>query len=579
MHRELVLKNVIIIAVSLVIFFFLSLFVVNFVNRRNLNGQLESISKVIANDISQTNSESEIRAVVDKFTGDQQWLSIVIATSHGDIIIDSEKDGLPDGAYDSLEAFEMEKAGLVGNSGTLYEKDGRIFYIARLTDDIIFRSSVAMDASMNYILLGMFILAIVLMAVLILSIWLTGRTSAHVTGAFDRICSHLRLISNGENREISEDDKFEEVASAYRQINAVNKSIFQYITRISNERDKLNYIIDNINEGIIIISVSGIIYAANSYACTIFGAAGGVENSPYEEVIKDEKFRRMIAKELEAKTEIRFDYSNGQTGNIYLVSCNYFRHNRDITDEDLISIVLYDVTALRKEEQRKADFIASASHELKTPITSISGFSELLLSGLVPLPENIVEYVSNIHSESIRMKKTVEDLLYLSKLDNADELKTVSEVDLASLASTCIYVWRKSANEKNLTIKLEGNPVKIKGDVSLLTHLLGNLLDNAVKYNRNGGKITVTTGENDEGRKFIKVSDTGCGIEPQHLNNLFDRFYRVDNSRNRNTGGTGLGLTIVHKICELHRAEIRVESTFGKGTTFTVIFEKENYNA
>lgn len=579
MYKEVVRRNLIIIALSLSVFFVLSLVVVNTVSRRNLENELVYLSDILGARIVATDTEEELRGVVNEFTAQQKWFKVVIATSLGDIVIDSGEDTVADGVLRKLESFEMEKVGLPGNAGNIYVNGGRIYYIISLTDDIILRTSIAMTDNTNLILLGMFVLAAVLITVLTISVILTGRTSARITGAFANIAEHLKLTAQGRYEKIDEGHRYEEVSRAFRGINAVNKSIYSYIKQINAERDKLTFVLDSINEGIIIIGESGKVYSMNYYACGIFGTDCPIECSDYREIIKDETFCKMVEKEILTRAEIRFDYYHKKLDNIYLVTLNSFSHKLDVDDEDIVSIVLYDITSLRKEEQIKSDFIANSSHELKTPITSISGFAELLLSGLVTKPEDVKMYVSHIYSEAIEMKNTVEELLYLSKLDYSGELTDKTEVELGELVNGCFDIYRKIAEEKDVTLKKSGKKAVVSGSRPLLEHMLGNLVDNAIKYNRVGGKVTVETGTDSDGRNYIKVKDTGCGIQPQHVDKLFERFYRVENSRNRDTGGTGLGLTIVKRICTLHNAEIKVKSKYGQYTTFTVLFGKEDSNA
>lgn len=575
MYKELVIRNLIVIAVSLAIFFSLSLLVVNFVNRRNTENELVYLSEIIGNQIKDTNSEEEIRSVVDEFTENQQWLNIVIATSLGDIVIDSAADALPQGVHTKLEAFEMEKLNEAGDLSALYVNGIRIYYITRLNEDIIFRTSVALEDSTNFILLGTFILVAVLAVVLLVSMRLSEQTSKRITDAFGNISRSLRSTAEGKYIKIEDTARYEEVDKAYKDVNEVNKNIFTYMSQISLERDKLTYIIDNINEGIAIIGISGRVYAINELACTVFGKKKEDVIDTCTEVFDDEKMHKFFEKEKKTKSEIHFDYYGKRTDSIYLVSLNYFKHNHNIGEEDLISIVLYDVTALRKEERIKADFIANASHELKTPITSISGFSELLLSGLVTSPSDAKKYIGNIHEESKKMKETVDELLYLSKLDYSDELTSVISVDLSSIIKDSIIKFEKAAEQKDVSITNNAQSVFVNGNPNLLTHMVCNLLDNAIKYNRPHGSVIIESGLTADERAYVKISDTGYGIQSQNLNKLFDRFYRVDNSRNRETGGTGLGLTIVQKICALHGANVQVESEYEKGTTFTVTFGKE----
>lgn len=569
MYQELVRRNVIIIALSLVVFLLFALYTTNYINQKNVTSELVYLSKILANEIDQTVSETEVREIVNRFSKDQTWLSIYISNSYGDIMIDSTSDGMGEGVYSSFTAQELELVSRMDPSDRTYIIDGKIYYIEQLNDDIIMRTSIQIVDNTNYIFQGVFLLGIVLIVVLFISIKYTGKTISGVKEAFENVTNSMRTISKGQYNEITQKSPYQEVQSAYREVNAINNSVFQYIQRISAERDKINFIINNIMEGIVIVGVSGKIYSANKYAVAAIGMKTDADT--ISDAMDDEMFLSNIFKVAEGgEKELRFDFYNNQTDKIYLVGISRFNHEH--IGEDLISIVLTDVTDSRREEQIKIDFVANVSHELKTPITSISGFSELLLSGLVQNPDDFNQYIKNIYKESCNMKNTIDELLYLSKLDyNKNKVTFDESVDLLALSNRVLDNAQRRADKHNVRLlDVQGNCV-VKGSESLLEHMLSNLVSNAIKYNKEGGTVAISLGYKD-GVPFLSVTDSGMGIDSRHIDKLFDRFYRVDNSRCRQTGGTGLGLTIVQKIVRLHNASISVDSVVGKGSTFTITF-------
>ena len=569
MYQELVKRNVIIIALSLVVFLLFALYTTNYINQKNVTSELVYLSKILANEIDQTVSETEVREIVNRFSKDQTWLSIYISNSYGDIMIDSTSDGMGEGVYSSFTAQELELVSRMDPSDRTYIIDGKIYYIEQLNDDIIMRTSIQIVDNTNYIFQGVFLLGIVLIVVLFISIKYTGKTIGGVKEAFENVTNSMRTISKGQYNEITQKSPYQEVQSAYREVNAVNNSVFQYIQRISAERDKINFIINNIMEGIVIVGVSGKIYSANKYAVAAIGMKTDADT--ISDAMDDEMFLTNIFKVAEGgEKELRFDFYNNQTDKIYLVGISRFNHEH--IGEDLISIVLTDVTDSRREEQIKIDFVANVSHELKTPITSISGFSELLLSGLVQNPDDFNQYIKNIYKESCNMKNTIDELLYLSKLDyNKNKVTFDESVDLLALSNRVLDNAQRRADKHNVRLlDVQGNCV-VKGSESLLEHMLSNLVSNAIKYNKEGGTVAISLGYKD-GVPFLSVTDSGMGIDSRHIDKLFDRFYRVDNSRCRQTGGTGLGLTIVQKIVRLHNATISIDSVVGKGSTFTITF-------
>ena len=221
-------------------------------------------------------------------------------------------------------------------------------------------------------------------------------------------------------------------------------------------------------------------------------------------------------------------------------------------------------------ETLRREFSANVSHELKTPLTSISGFAELLKTGTVP-PETVAEFAEDIYNEAQRMITLVEDIMHLSRLDENSTPMERTEVDLHALAARVIERLESSARKVDVTISLEGSRVTVHGVELLLDEIIFNLADNAIKYNRPGGKVTISTLRKN-GRVCLTVQDTGIGIPEEHRARVFERFYRVDKSHSKEVGGTGLGLSIVKHAAAYHDASVSLDSTEGEGTTVILLF-------
>ena len=221
-------------------------------------------------------------------------------------------------------------------------------------------------------------------------------------------------------------------------------------------------------------------------------------------------------------------------------------------------------------ETLRREFSATVSHELKTPLTSISGFAELLKSGTVP-PETAAEFAEDIYNEAQRMITLVEDIMHLSRLDENSLPMEHTEVDLHSLAASTIERLANTAHKADVMLHPEGSRVIVSGVELLLEEIMFNLIDNAIKYNRRGGSVTITT-QRRGGRAILSVKDTGIGIPEEHLARVFERFYRVDKSHSKEVGGTGLGLSIVKHAAAYHDASVTIDSEEGVGTTVTVTF-------
>ena len=233
-------------------------------------------------------------------------------------------------------------------------------------------------------------------------------------------------------------------------------------------------------------------------------------------------------------------------------------------------VVALDTTEKEEREALRREFSANVSHELKTPLTAIAGFAELLKDGMVP-PERTGEFGADIHREAQRMIALVDDIIQLSRLEEENEPPEREDVDLYALAEETIQTLRPAAEKMELTMELRGGSTVVSGNPAALQEMVFNLCDNAVKYNRPGGRVTVTV-ENSSEERRLTVEDTGIGIPYEHQSRVFERFYRVDKSHSRQLGGTGLGLSIVKHAARMHRARLELWSEPGTGTRITVRF-------
>ena len=224
-----------------------------------------------------------------------------------------------------------------------------------------------------------------------------------------------------------------------------------------------------------------------------------------------------------------------------------------------------------EQERLRREFSANVSHELKTPLTSISGFAELMAKGNVP-PDLVTEFSSDIYRESQRMISLVDDIIRLSRLDEGGPELQTELVNLYSLAEDTLDSLQALADRQGIRLELQGESVEICGIWQLLSEALYNLCDNAIKYNKPGGSVIVRVGESEDHAAELSVTDTGIGIPPEHQSRVFERFYRVDKSHSKEVGGTGLGLSIVKHVAQYHDAELSLVSTPGSGTCVTLRF-------
>ena len=225
-------------------------------------------------------------------------------------------------------------------------------------------------------------------------------------------------------------------------------------------------------------------------------------------------------------------------------------------------------------EKMRREFTANVSHELKTPLTTISGYAQMINNGMAK-QEDVAEFGRKIEKESDRLLTLIDDIINLSNLDERTGIENPERVDLSLVTEEAIYILEKAAKERGIQIFYSRTPAFVKGNSTLISELVYNLIDNAIKYNKENGRITVFVGETAAGVELY-VKDTGIGIPHEDKDRIFERFYRVDKSHSKKVGGTGLGLSIVKHVCACHKAQIRVKSILGKGTTFYVTFPSVN---
>lgn len=240
-----------------------------------------------------------------------------------------------------------------------------------------------------------------------------------------------------------------------------------------------------------------------------------------------------------------------------------------------ILLIFHDITELKRLEQMRKDFVANVSHELRTPITSIKGFSETLLDGALKDEKTLKHFLTIILKESDRLQELIQELLNLSKMEQQEFVLNAGVVDITKVLGEIqeMLIGKLKEKEVSLEIKASQEPVFIEGESDRIKQVFINLITNALTYTPNGGRVTVNIMENEQ-TVDIAVQDSGIGIEEKELPRIFERFYRIDKARSRDSGGTGIGLAIVKHIIEVHKGKINVESTPGTGTTFTVTLNK-----
>ena len=449
------------------------------------------------------------------------------------------------------EALESGHGSSARYSSTLTE---RTFYEAtRLESGKVLRISVS-QVTVGALILGMLpaICAIVLISIVV-ALLLSHKMAKSI----------VKPLNELDIENPTENETYEELAPILTKLNKQHKQITRQMQELRQKSDEFEQITASMNEGLVLLDKKGIILSINAAAKKLFGADEMAIGRDFLTLDRSADMSRAIEKALDGKKAELREERNG--------SEYQFIINRTESGGKTIGVVIlcFDITETAFAERTRKEFTANVSHELKTPLQSIIGSAELLENGLVK-PEDTKRFVGNIKNEATRLVSLINDIIRLSQLDEDSETATES-VDLYDIANEVIEVLTVSASKKQVELRLNGESCVMNGIRRYLYEIVYNLCDNAIRYNKDGGKVMIDLKSKD-GNIVLSVSDTGIGIPAEHQNRIFERFYRVDKSHSKETGGTGLGLSIVKHAVAYHGGTIRLESKLGEGTTITVEF-------
>ncbi|HGD6553668.1 TPA: ATP-binding protein [Streptococcus agalactiae] len=439
-------------------------------------------------------------------------------------------------------------------SATLTEKS--IYAAQRLNNGTIVRLSVAQQ-TIFYLLLGMMSpLAIIILLAIILSVLIARYMAKKVSEPLNNIDLDHPLSN----------DSYEEITPLLRRLDSHQAKIQHQKLLLQKRQKEFDTIISKIKEGMILLDDQARIVSINAEALKLFQINDDWHGRFMMEVSRDLTLKDLIDQGLKGKKkEANIDIEN----NHYRVLVRPTTDNNRVTG---LVVLLFDVTDQLQMEQLQREFTANVSHELKTPLHVISGYSELLANQMVP-NEEVPQFAAKIHKESERLVRLVEDIINLSHLDEQEKLPQET-VNLYDLTQKVLEGLQAKADKKHIQINFNGEEAILRGNPVLLNSLVYNLCDNAITYNHEKGQVNVTL-KNSPDTITLEVSDTGLGIAEKDKKRIFERFYRVDKSRSKIVGGTGLGLSIVKSALDFHNGSIKVDSYLGQGTTMTVLLHKQ----
>lgn len=494
---------------------------------------------------------------MDYFDGlSDEDLRITWVAANGDVLYDSASDS--DVMENHLQREEIQSALATGfgesarYSSTMLKQ--YLYCAQKLSDGTVLRLSVSHN-SVWVLLLGMLQPILIVIAVAaVLSFLLASRLSKRIVDPMNKLNLDEPLENEG----------YDELSPLLRRIYSQQQHLKEQQATLTRKQNELEAIVGHLEEGMILLDKSCKVITANQAALRLLDArASNIAGLDLLMLSRNLALAEAVQEAMDGRSATRKTELHGKTIQIQAAAVGQ-------QDEmSGVAVVLFDITQSEQAEQRRREFTANVSHELKTPLQSISGYSELLMRGMAR-QEDIQPFAQRIYGETQRLIQLVQDIINLSQLDEGSSYQW-QQANLFAIAAEVTGSLEHFAEEKQVRLTLEGSDTMLRGVPELLRGIVYNLTDNAIKYNRPGGSVTVTVSRQKD-EAVLTVNDTGIGIPEGEQDRIFERFYRVDKSRSKEVGGTGLGLSIVKHAAFLHKAAIDVTSQLGAGTTIQVRF-------
>ena len=488
---------------------------------------------------------------------------VTLVDKNGKVIYESRSDlneNEMDNHINRPEIQQALKKGVGEGSRYSVSMHQMIYYYAlKLDDGNILRVGRAVRSIFSLYLWMIIIVLFLGVYIVLFSLLLSSRLAKKIVKPFDNLQYNNKGVIYDELKPFADT-----IATQQRKI----KSQFD---DLQEQRDQITTLISNMREGFIMLDVDKVILIENGSAKKLLKAKHKKnEGKNILEVYDNDTILESVNKAAKGESTTAEIKLNKKNVKLYV--------NPVYSSGEVVGIIclLLDITAQKKTEKLRREFTANVTHELKTPLTSISGYAEMIENGMVTKTEDMQMFAGRIHKEAGRLIALIGDIMRLSKMDDkAYRMEGVKRVNLKDMVEEAVDVLEMAAGKNNITFELNLADTMVTGNETQLYELVFNLCDNSIRYNKPNGTVYITLKTENENAVLI-VKDTGIGIEKKHQDRIFERFYRVDKSRSKETGGTGLGLAIVKHIAELHSARIKVDSIVGEGTKITIAFYSKN---
>lgn len=577
MIKNIFYKSLFILILTSALMFIGILFTVQYNNIKYSQVMIMNIMEMLESevDIYDMKTEEDFRRFV--LQSDKKDLRISVIATNGIVIADTTIDialnpmANHTNRSDVIEALHSSGDKTVFSIHTSASQKIPYIYASKKINtkdniDYILRISMPMDSVNKYLITFLFTAVMVIGIVIIIMALVLPSTAKSIMIPFYSIKETLDNIYKNKSQNIKNLTGFNDINDILYDINELAIDLNNNIIGYQTEREKLNYVLENIAQGIVAINKNKDIFFINQFALELLNSTDSDIKS-LNEIIKDKSVIKKIEDAIKLNRFSKFDIKERNMD--IEINVIPILNNKNIS----ALIKFEDVTDIRKVEIEKQDFFINASHELKTPLTSILGYSELLInmSAKDKNENKKTDFIKRINAEALRMKELVLNMLTLSRME-ANWQETIDEkIDLKDIILNVFESNKIKSQKRNINIELDIESAIIIANKEKITEVVNNLVDNAIKYTDDYGEIKIILKNNGD-KAIFTVKDNGCGIESKYLNRIFERFFRVKNEKYLKVQGTGLGLTIVKNICAHYNADIYINSEENKGTEISVVF-------
>ncbi len=531
MKKKFLIFNIVIVTLSLLVVFISGITL----NKSSHEKAAEAEVKTLAETYSSLFDETKIDEIVKSVP---EEVRLTVIDKEGKVLGDSKKEELAENHLLRPEiqaAFASNPKASIRYSDTL--KKTMVYYAVKAdtseNDFVFIRTAIAVESVNEYVLKTVPSLVYALIVSLFISYIASILVANSLVKPLRDVRDKIRSIRNGNYTESVPRSGDDDINETLTEIDEISIRLSKSIAEAKSEKDRLDYILDNISDGIVVLESDGKIESVNKIAANIFpiNEAAGKD---YSVLTSDKTFNDGVASVLKGEKIRPFEL--GTDGKTFIVSA-------ELLEKGFAVIVLSDITAVKNAEKTRSEFFANASHELKTPLTAIKGFNELI--ALQTTDDNAKKLSLKIEKEVARIVSLLNDMLDLSKLESGRKI-TPEAVDLGLVARDVKESLSAIADEKGVTVEVSGDGT-VEMEKEHAVELVKNLMENGIRYNEKGGHVKASVSESEAEVRLV-VEDDGIGVEEKHIDRIFERFYRVDKSRSRESGGTGLGLAIVKHV-------------------------------